>query len=438
MTHRDVQRTSGAVDGDALSNQANVEPRVAMIQPGARLRYAVPLALQRAGILERMYTSFYVKPGSMSELSVRLMSRWNPPLGRRMAGRRCEELDDRKIFRNSWLGIRGYMGYKTHSVEQMLRHGGRSAKWIRRRGFGQANAVMGFVRSVDPALLEHCRDRGMVVVADQLIAPVAVEAGEIARQSERFPGWEPAISLDAIRRYEDVQMQSWQALHHITCASAYVRDGILAHGIAPSRVSVLPYPIDTEEYAAVDRSGRNGPLTVGCMGAVTIRKGAPYFFEVAKRFKPSEARFVMVGRVGLDPAVATRHRGNVELIGVVHRSQVARWLAQFDVFFFPTTCEGSAVSVIEAMATGLPVVTSRNSGTFARDGDDGFLRPYDDVDGNAECIRRLLGDDHLRSSMGESARRRVLMYDVDHYARQIAQVFRDLLNPTRTPSHACG
>jgi glycosyltransferase involved in cell wall biosynthesis len=404
-----------------------------MIQEAARLHYAVPLALQRAGILDTMFTGFYVRRGSPTDVLGRIVRKVNEPMGRRMLGRRCDELDDHRIVSNPWLGIRDYFEQpdKAHSLEQAERGGARFARWILRKGFGTANALMGFVRSVDPILFEHARERGMAVVGDQLIAPVHAELAEARAQRQRFPEWEPASSLADVAAFEARQLRSWNALHHITCASEYVRRGILEGGVDPSRVSVLPYPVDTADYAMVERDGRTGPLTVGFVGAVNLRKGAPYFFDVARRFTPDEARFVMVGPIGLDPAITEQRRGPVKLIGSVPRREVGRRLAGFDVFFFPSTCEGSAGSVVEAMATGLPVVTSPNSGTFARDGLDGFIRAYDDIDGYSECLRQLLGNEDMRIGMGRSARRCVEMHDVDAYSRTIATVFERLLNTPR-------
>ena len=179
----------------------------------------------------------------------------------------------------------------------------------------------------------------------------------------------------------------------------------------------------------VDRSGREGPVTVGFVGRVSVLKGAPYFFEVARRFeKDANVRFIMVGKVGLDSAIASAHRGRVELVGPVPRTEVEQWLDSFDIFLFPSTFEGSAGAVIEAMASGLPVVASFNSGTYAREGQEGFLREYDDVDGLAECVARLVDDAELRLRMGRAARARVEGFDVNWYAQRIGSLFAKLLN----------
>jgi glycosyltransferase involved in cell wall biosynthesis len=119
---------------------------------------------------------------------------------------------------------------------------------------------------------------------------------------------------------------------------------------------------------------------------------------------------------------------HVELVGAVPRSEVRGWLERFDILLFPSTCEGSAGAVMEAMATGLPIVTTPNSGTIVRDGVDGFIRPYESPDELAACVDRLASDEKLRLEMGCSARRQAEANDIDAYSRAIADLMRRVAN----------
>jgi len=78
----------------------------------------------------------------------------------------------------------------------------------------------------------------------------------------------------------------------------------------------------------------------------------PWFLETASRFNPNQVRFVMVGLVTLDKTRLEPFADRVQFVGAVPHSQVAEWLRKFDVFFFPSTCEGSAGAVLEAMSAG--------------------------------------------------------------------------------------
>jgi glycosyltransferase involved in cell wall biosynthesis len=303
-------------------------------------------------------------------------------------------------------------------------------EWIGRHGFGRANVLHGFISNLDPSLVRTAGAHGLLTIGDQIIAPAAVQVAEQRRQLERWPGWEDGGALSPERTAETAawERQSWDALDHITCPSGYVRAGLLAEGVAPSKISMLPYPSPLPIDGLRGPPATRAPPTIGFVGAVGLRKGSPYFVEVARRFGRDQASFVMVGAVRLSEQAARSAREAVELVGHVPRSAIREWLAGFDLFFFPSTCEGSASAVVEAMAAGLPVITSPNSGSIIRDGEDGYLVPYDDLDQAEARIAALIADPGLRRDMGEAARRRVAALDLDWYGAELAALIGRLHN----------
>jgi glycosyltransferase involved in cell wall biosynthesis len=98
---------------------------------------------------------------------------------------------------------------------------------------------------------------------------------------------------------------------------------------------------------------------------------------------------------------------------------------------------------MEAMATGLPVITTPNSGTVVRDGIEGFIRPCADIIGLVECVDHLLKDPALRMHMGSAARKRAHAFNLDSYGLSLDGMFRGLLlrraeinrMPTRAELH---
>jgi len=97
-----------------------------------------------------------------------------------------------------------------------------------------------------------------------------------------------------------------------------------------------------------------------------------------------------------------------------------------DVFVLPSLWEGMPVSVMEAMATGLPVVGTDVPGIreLVVDGDTGFLAPGRDPAALAERIERLARDASLRFRMGEAGRRRVMTeFALDTMVRRYEEAY---------------
>jgi glycosyltransferase involved in cell wall biosynthesis len=405
-------------------------PQVAVVQDGARLHYALPAALAARGLLGRVFCDWYSGPGRVDRAIAEAVARVRPTLGRRLLDRFSPDLHGAEIHsRPLWtLRARRRRGRFGSEEAYFAWEARERAKWILRRGFGGAQGLAGFVRNVAPSLLHAAHEAGLVTVVDQLIAPAIIEREEANRQRERFPGWEkggdcpPAEDAEALA---ETERMTWAAADGITCASDYVRDGLLRCGVPAARITVAPYPVRAEQFPFVDRSDRSShdPMVVGCVGAVSLRKGAPYFLQVAEQFDPARVRFVMVGPIKVSPHAAAVLRQRVELAGPVARSEVHNWLRRMDVVLFPSTCEGSATAVLEAMATGLPVVTSPNSGSPVRDGQDGTVLPYDAVDAMAAAVKKLADDRAHRLECGRSAAERARAFTLTAYATGLVKAF---------------
>lgn len=161
-----------------------------------------------------------------------------------------------------------------------------------------------------------------------------------------------------------------------------------------------------------------GPV-VAMMGRLVREKGYFEFIEAWARVVPRfpKARAVFIGEAlgsdREDSALALKRRMDelgirrtVILAGL--RDDVPRLLAAADLFVLPSWREGMPRSILEAMASGLPVIATRIRGCREEvlEGETGFLVPVGDVAALAERLERLLGDEDLRRRMGRAARRR--------------------------------
>ena len=101
--------------------------------------------------------------------------------------------------------------------------------------------------------------------------------------------------------------------------------------------------------------------------------------------------------------------------------------ADAHIYVYPSLHEGSTVSIYEAMASGLPVVTTPNAGSVIRDGVDGFVVPVRDVDATRERIEKLYRDPVLRAAMAKSTAERAADYSWDAYVRRVGEALTSVL-----------
>lgn len=189
-----------------------------------------------------------------------------------------------------------------------------------------------------------------------------------------------------------------------SCRASLIED----YGIPPERITVVPPGINLDRYACPDRSAPRPerPLRVLFVGADFKRKGGDLLVALAGRPEFQDVQFDLVTRSYAGPA-APNLRVHADL--TTNSEPMVRLFRQADLFVLPTRADSHAIASLEAMAMGLPVVTTPVGGVVdvVEDGRTGFLVPRDDLEGLADRLRRLRADPGLRLELGRAGRRRV-------------------------------
>ncbi|MGA2176576.1 MAG: glycosyltransferase family 4 protein [Verrucomicrobiota bacterium] len=404
--------------------------------PGARMNYAVPRILSSAGLLDRVYTDFCAT-SNWSRFLRRVPDRFRPKFLQLFLARNLKNIPDDKITAFNLHGL--HCQYRVRMAKTpaertrtYLWSGSKFCQKILSKGFGNAAAVYTF-NSSGLELLQAAQRKGLLAVMEQTIAPKRVECELVASEAERFPGWEAAEGHDELAvKMIDREGAEWQATDVIICGSEFVREGIVRCGGPAEKCVVVPYGVDMlspqrgegsrspDEVASINLqpSTLNRPLRVLTVGAVGLRKGSPYVLQAARRLK-GQAQFRMVGTLAVTLQTQAQLREHLELIGRVPRNEVRQHFEWADVFLLPSVCEGSATVSYEALAYGLPVICTPNTGSVVRDGVDGFIIPMRDVDAIQDRLERLASDIDLRVYMSAKARERAEEFTLAAYGRRL-------------------
>jgi len=168
------------------------------------------------------------------------------------------------------------------------------------------------------------------------------------------------------------------------------------------------------------------------VGGVTLRKGPQYLWRALEILNTTQIEARLVGAVVLLEPYRQLMASRVELLGRVPRGEVRRHLQWADVFVLPSLCEGSATAIYEAMAAGLPVITTPNAGSVVRDGVDGFIVPIRDPEAIAARLERLARDQHLYAYMAVQVQEQIRNFSWENYQARLVAIIRQALAPAQT------
>jgi len=374
------------------------------------MHYAVPRILERAGMLHRFYTDICATKG-WPRLFRALPEAVVPGALQRLRDRVPEGVPPGKITAFTDLGLRyAWKRYGAGGAEAKtdahLWSGSAFTSRILSDGLGSVGGIYVF-RSAGLELLRYARETKKMGVLEQYIAPTEVEHPLLREEQERHPSWtKPLEENKRITDYAKRERAEWEAADLILCSSDFVREGIRRVGGPVGRCVVVPYGVDLNLDDVERAKTRNDePLHVLTVGSIGLRKGSPYVLRAAQ-LCGAAVSFRMVGAIGVTEDARSQLSRHVTLTGRVPRSEIQDHYAWADVFLLPSLCEGSATVTYEALAAGLPVICTSNTGSIVRDGKEGFLVPIRDAEAIAEKIEILASDPTQREEMSRQARRR--------------------------------
>ena len=322
--------------------------------------------------------------------------------------------------------INGLAGDFEHAVVTMAGEGRLASRLpaavsvvrVAKRPGNDPRAVLGLVRTLRALRPDvvHSRNWGAfdAVYAARLAGVRAVVHGEHGREASDPRGENRRRS--ALRRWLSPLISRYVTV------SEDLRSWLLADvGIAARKVVTIPNGVDTARFAPVDQEGARAALglapaarvvgTVGRLDPVKDQAGLVEAFAAVRREHPA-ARLVIAG----DGPCAADLRARVERLGLGdavallgERHDIPRVLAALDVFVLPSIAEGMSNTVLEAMATGLPVVATRVGANpeLVDDGVTGTLVPARAPDALARAIASYVADPLLGQLHGKASRQRV-------------------------------
>ncbi len=223
----------------------------------------------------------------------------------------------------------------------------------------------------------------------------------------------------------------------ITVSEATRRD-VLEHLRLPEdRVIAVPNGVAINHGHGTPGPYQLPPRYVLAVGTLQPRKNLIRLFQAIRLLaeRPATRDIVLVHAGGygwlandvLRAAQAPELRGRVRLLGYVAHEHLACLYARARVLAYPSLFEGFGLPVLEAMASGCPVVTSDRSSLPEVAGDAAVLVDPDSIEAIAEGIRRVWEDDALVRDLGARGRARAQLFSWERTARLTAEVYASIL-----------
>lgn len=270
--------------------------------------------------------------------------------------------------------------------------------------------------------LQRANNLGLTSVVERSSSHIKKQKLILDEEYKTFGQGKSSISAQHVRREE----KEYETADYVVTPSKFARESFIERGFNKEKVRCIPFGVDSP------KAQRSSDCTTYFIfsGSVTLRKGIQYLLPAWDSLELEEAELIITSNID-DSARGIvqeyKHSNNIRFLGWV--DDLYEWFGKSSAFVFPTLEEGSAMVVYEALATGLPVITTFNSGWVGEDGKHGIEVPTQDRESVAEAIRHMYDNPEERKRMGENARNYITSnFTESDYGKRIFSEYQSMID----------
>lgn len=227
----------------------------------------------------------------------------------------------------------------------------------------------------------------------------------------------------------DIELQEYEFCDLITVPSSFAYNSFLKMGVDARKISKIPYGVDLSIFQQQPK--HDDIFRVLFVGNLCLRKGIPYLLQALNNINLPDFEITLIGSLSTEvKPFLNKFSGNLKYLGAKPRTELPFFYSQASVLVLPSIEDGFGLVQAQAMACGLPVISTINTGAedLFTDGKEGFILPIRDSDAIREKVLLLYENKLLRQQMSETALERVQsLGGWNSYGQNIVDCYRKYL-----------
>jgi glycosyltransferase involved in cell wall biosynthesis len=274
--------------------------------------------------------------------------------------------------------------------------------------------------------IRRAREAGAVTVVERGSAHIEVQRDLLAEEYQRY-GLRPELPHPKIVEKE---VREYELADYISVPSTFALQTFLDQGFDATRLIHAPLGVDLQNFTPLEKD--DDVFRVVFAGALSLRKGVHYLLQAFAELQLPQAELWLIGSIR--PEVVPfleRFQRTFRHIAHIPQGQLREYYARCSVFALCSIEDGMGMVLSQAMACGLPIICTTNTGgkDLIEDGKQGFVVPIRDVAALKDRILYLYQHPEERVEMGRMAQHRVRScFTWDDYGRRISLRYKEMID----------
>lgn len=279
---------------------------------------------------------------------------------------------------------------------------------------------------------QEAKKQGILCFYD-LPIPFYQSIQEIIREeAQLFPDLASVLETNSPAWKLERKEQEVQLADHIFVASHFTYKSLLCIGIEPEKISIIAYGSPSDYFQPFPKKDKQ--FRALYVGQIKPHKGTHYLLQAWQELQLHNAELLLVGKNLFPQGWLNRYTDVFRHVPSVPHVALNQYYSSANVLVFPSLFEGFGLVLLEAMACGIPVITTFNVGgkDILTDGIEGFIVPIRDVEALKEKLEWCYRHPQELAEMGQAARQKAEQLTWNLYRQNLASRAQEILdNQTR-------
>ena len=234
----------------------------------------------------------------------------------------------------------------------------------------------------------------------------------------------------------DKEKKEYEISDYICVPSEFSKKSFLDKGFSENKIIKIPYGVDINNFFPDKKIIEDNQFNIICVGSISVRKGVIYLLRAFNELKLKNCNLILIGEVerGFEKILKPLLNDNIKIIKSVNQNSLRNYYNQASVFVTCSIEDGFGMVVLQAMACGLPVISTKNVGgsEIIDDGVDGFILSIRDEDKLKEKILYLYENKDFLLLMQKKAQSKAQnFFSWENYGEKIKKHYFSLTKKNR-------
>ncbi len=254
---------------------------------------------------------------------------------------------------------------------------------------------------------------------------------DILKEEYKLHGIKPKLPSKEIILKE---IKEYTMADYICVPSEFVKRTFINKGFNEERIIKIPYGVDLKNFYKFKDKIIKKTFRIICVGTVSIRKGALYLLKAFEELNLYNSELLMIGNIDDDiyPLIKKYYKNkNINFIKPIKQNKLINFYNSSDLFISCSIEEGLSMVQAQAMACGLPVVCTTNTGgdEIIDQNKSGYILPIRNIDILKEKINYFYNNPEIRIAMGKNALEKANNFlSWENYGKKMIKFYNTILN----------